>query len=108
MPQIRPYLRQFKVITEGEHIRLLDIPDEPRSKAIELLIYMIKRKGPAGLGRFITALEKTAEQDEAHRDILQAIQSDPGYASYLQSQATHMRTFSVGSRHSINTYFQYW
>ena len=91
---LRPYLRQYRVITEQEHIQLLNNREAPSNTQAELLVCMVKNKGTRGFHRFMAVLQKTAPQHPGHEDLLTLLQSDPTYMRKSHSQF-------FGSCHSI-------
>lgn len=92
---LRPYLRQCRVITEQEHIQLLNMREDSPNTQAEFLICMVKNKGTRGFHRFMAVLQKTSSQHPGHQDIVDLLQSDIGYL-----QKSHSQFF--GSGHSVN------
>ena len=97
---IRPHLRQERVITEDEYLRLLDLPERPSSKPIEHLIHMVERKGTHGIRKFISILQKTASKDVAHQEIITVLKQDPDYTRIrnmppLQSEVRSVLHYST-------------
>lgn len=94
---LRPYLRQYRVITEQEHIQLLNNREAPPNTQAELLVCMVKSKGTRGFHRFMAVLQKTSSQHPGHEDLVTLLQSDPTYM-----QKSHSQFF--GSCHSITIF----
>ena len=82
--QIRPYLHQYKVLTRDEYIQLLR-DDSPNSKAVEYLVVMVESKGSQGFRMFVEALEKTMDQEPAHKDILEELKMDSRFSQIVDA-----------------------
>ena len=75
---IRPHLRQARVISEQDYIELLKMPEDSPRKQAEILVQIVKQKG-TGFRKFLRVLKNTAADNQGHQDIIFALESDIGY-----------------------------
>ena len=85
---IRGELVQLRALTTEEAKSLLDSAN--MSDANERLIYILKKGGVNGFKQFMIALEKTSEEYQGHREILQELKDDLKQVEPHSRSATHI------------------
>ena len=66
LPNLRPYLRAKHLLTESE-LEQVDIsPANPRDKAIDKFVSILKTKGPKHANLFLAVLKESLEQEDSH------------------------------------------
>ena len=66
LPNLRPFLRAKHLLTESE-LEQVDIsPANPRDKAIDKFVSILKTKGPNHAEVFLEVLKESLEQEDSH------------------------------------------
>lgn len=76
IPNIRPYLRQARLLTDDELERLEVTPANTTKDVVEALATFLKRKGPGHERSFLLVLEESMKRDahQGHAHIIELLE----------------------------------